>query len=232
MTIVNDYDIIKEKLKKEDNIMYYKYPRTYHLPFSETITDDDKRLPNTKQFEQMQIVITEKMDGENTTIYHDYYHARSLDSKHKEYHSYLLSNILPKIQYLIPNDMHVCGEYLYAEHSIHYENLKDYFLMFSMWQNDICLSWKETKEWAELLGLPLVPELYIGSYDETIVKKMAREVVERGGEGIVIRNVESFHYDEFSKNVGKYVRANHVQTDTHWTNQEIRKNGLENKNNF
>ena len=206
--------------------MRYKYPRTYHLPFSETITDDDKRLKDTKQFENMNIVITEKMDGENTTIYNDYYHARSLDSKHREYHSYLLSTILPQIQYLIPDSMHLCGEYLYAEHSIHYNQLPDYFLMFSMWNNNICLSWKDTKEWAELLGLKLVPELYIGKYDEELVKKIAREVVERGGEGIVIRNIESFQYEDFSKNVAKYVRAYHVQTDTHWTNQEIKKNEL------
>ena len=39
------------------------------------------------------------MDGENTTIYKDFYHARSLDSKHKDYHSYLLSKILPNIQF-------------------------------------------------------------------------------------------------------------------------------------
>lgn len=206
--------------------MYYKYPRTYHLPFSETITEDDKRLKDTKQFQNMNVVITEKMDGENTTIYNNYYHARSLDSKHRDYHSYLLSNILPRIQYLIPDDMHICGEYLYAEHSIHYADLKDYFYMFSVWNKDTCLSWNDTKEWAELLGLKLVHELYIGKYDEEKVKKIAREVVERGGEGIVVRNVESFKYNDFSKNVAKYVRKNHVQTDTHWTNQEIKKNNL------
>ena len=206
--------------------MYYKYPRTYHLPFSETITEDDKRLKDTKQFQNMNVVITEKMDGENTTIYNNYYHARSLDSKHRDYHSYLLSNILPRIQYLISDDMHICGEYLYAEHSIHYDNLKDYFLMFSVWNKDTCLSWTDTKEWAELLGLKLVPELYIGKYDEEKVKKIAKEVVERGGEGIVVRNVERFKYNDFSKNVAKYVRKKHVQTDTHWTNQEIKKNNL------
>lgn len=206
--------------------MYYKYPRTYHLPFSETITEDDKRLKDAKQFENQIVVITEKMDGENTTIYNDYYHARSLDSKHKEYHTYLLSNILPRIQYLIPNDMHICGEYLYAEHSIHYNDLKDYFLMFSIWNQDTCLSWKDTKEWAELLGLNMVSELYIGKYDEEKVKEIVRKIVERGGEGIVVRNVESFKYEDFSKNVAKYVRKNHVQTDIHWTNKKIKKNEL------
>ena len=205
----------------------YKYPRTVHLSYSKGYTSEDKVLKDESIFKDMEIVITEKMDGENTTIYNDYYHARSIDSKHQEYHSYLLSNILPKIQYLIPEGVRICGEYLYAEHSIHYDNLKDYFLMFSVWNKDICLSWEDTKEYAKLLGLTLVPELYVGKYDEKFVKEIAKKVVENNGEGIVIRNIESFKYENFSKNIAKYVRENHVQTDKHWTQQSIKKNNLE-----
>ena len=36
-------------------------------------------------------------------------------------------------------------------------------------------------------------------------------------EGVVIRKTSSFNNEDFSKNVCKYVRANHVQTDEHWT---------------
>lgn len=205
----------------------YKYPRTVHLSYSKGYTSDDKVLRNEDIFKDMEIVITEKMDGENTTIYNDYYHARSIDSKHQEYHSYLLSNILPKIQYLIPEGVRICGEYLYAEHSIHYDNLRDYFLMFSIWDRDTCLSWENTKEYAKLLGLKLVPELYVGKYNEKVVKEIAKKVVEHGGEGIVIRNIKSFRYEDFSKNVAKYVRANHIQTNTHWTQQIIKKNNLD-----
>ena len=57
-----------------------KYPRTPHLPYSMSKTDDDKTLPDDSQFEDMNVVVTIKMDGENTTIYPDgYVHARSLD---------------------------------------------------------------------------------------------------------------------------------------------------------
>lgn len=205
----------------------YKYPRTPHLPFSEGITSDDKVLKNTNHFFGKEIVITEKMDGENSTIYPNYYHARSLDSKHKDYHSYLLTNILPKIQYQIPSDFHICGEYLYAKHSIQYFDLKDYFLVFSIWDKNICLSWDETKEYAELLNLSLVPELYRGIYNEQIVKEIAEKVVNKGREGIVIRLTSSFLYEDFGESIGKYVRKNHVQTDKHWTLDKIIKNELE-----
>jgi hypothetical protein len=58
-----------------------KYPRTFHLPWSEAVTSDDKVVPSVVHFEGNRVVVTEKMDGENTTMYRDYVHARSLDSK-------------------------------------------------------------------------------------------------------------------------------------------------------
>lgn len=205
----------------------YKYPRTPHLPFSKGATSDDKILKTTSHFNGKTIVVTEKMDGENTTIYNNYYHARSLDSKHKDYHSYLLTKILPVLQYQIPEGWRICGEYLYAKHSIYYDNLKDYFLTFSIWnEKNICLSWNETKEYCELLSINLVPELFVGKYDEKIVKEIAEKTVEKGGEGIVIRNFNEFSYKNFSQNIAKYVRKGHVQTDNHWSLSEITKNKL------
>lgn len=58
-----------------------KYPRTFHLPYSLTLTDDDKRLESDGHFKLFdEVVVTEKMDGENTTVYQDgRIHARSLD---------------------------------------------------------------------------------------------------------------------------------------------------------
>ena len=35
-------------------------------------------------------------------------------------------------------------------------------------------------------------------------------------EGVVVRTVCGFKYDEFERRVAKYVRENHVQTDTTW----------------
>lgn len=59
---------------------YVKYPRTFHLPWSEEIHNDDKTLTDLSCFEGEEVVITEKMDGENTTWYNDYTHARSINS--------------------------------------------------------------------------------------------------------------------------------------------------------
>ena len=56
-----------------------KYPRTYHLPFSEGVQSDDKLLKNFNSLKDKEVVATLKMDGENTTLYHDnYMHTRRL----------------------------------------------------------------------------------------------------------------------------------------------------------
>lgn len=204
----------------------YKYPRTPHLPFSLGATDDDKILKSTSHFNDKLVVITEKMDGENTSIYNDYYHARSIDSKHKDYHSYLLANILPAVQYQIPDSYRICGEYLYAKHSIAYENLESYFLAFSIWNGNTCLSWSDFESLCEEWGLKTVPVLYKGVYNEDIVKKIANEVVARGGEGIVVRLQDAFEYEDFGNSIAKFVRPNHVQTDKHWTQSKIEANKL------
>lgn len=205
--------------------MYYKYPRTLHFPFSDGITSDDKILETTSHFNNREIVVTEKMDGENSTIYRDYYHARSLSSEHKWYHSWLLGYI-KTFQYLIPENYRICGEYLFVRHSIKYENLKSYFQVFSVWNKDVCLSWDDTKLFCNKLGLQTVPILYKGIYNEEKIKEIAKEVVKKGGEGIVVRVTDSFRYEDFSLSVAKYVRKNHVQTDKHWSLGIIEENKL------
>jgi hypothetical protein len=46
-------------------VKYYKYPRTYHLPWSPGVNDDDKVISDINIFRDHEVVITEKLDGEN-----------------------------------------------------------------------------------------------------------------------------------------------------------------------
>jgi hypothetical protein len=199
----------------------YKYPRTYHLPWSDGRTSDDKTLKDISCFENTDIVVTVKMDGENTTLYHDYFHARSLDGRDHPSRSWL-KNFHSTFKHRIPENYRICGENLFAKHSIKYNNLKSYFYCFSVWEDDVCLSWKDTLEFCEDFGLIAVHTLYEGKFDEKILKNINIG----DDEGYVVRNSNSFHYDNFITNIAKFVRKNHVQTDQHWQYSEIEKNGL------
>lgn len=205
----------------------YKYPRTPHLPWSEGATDDDERLSNIDHFVGKHVVVTEKMDGENTTFYNDYYHARSLESKdHPSRH--WIKGYWSGLAYTIPNGWRICGENMFAKHSIYYDALPSYFLMFSLWQDDHCASWDVTTNTAKGCNISLVPVLYYGIWDENKIKSLFTGVSKFDGEqeGYVVRLADEFLYQNFDKCVAKFVRKNHVTTDEHWKQQAIIQNRL------
>ena len=203
-----------------------KYIRTYHLPWSEGSTSDDKTLPNTNHFIGKRVVSTLKMDGENTGMTCDHIHARSLDSKdHPSRH--WVKGLWGSIRYDIPEGMKIFGENMYAKHSIEYTNLDTYFYVFGILEGDIFLSWDSVKEWCELLNLKHVPVLYEGIYDEELIKSLYKDNYDGNVmEGYVIRVCDEFKYEDSSKSIAKFVRKNHVQTDTHWMFDKIVPNKL------
>ena len=202
-----------------------KYPRTFHLPFSEGCTSDDKILSSLDHFIGKEIVMTEKMDGENTTISKDYTHARSLDSvDHESQHN--LKYLWSIMRFDIPDGWRICGENLYAKHSVEYDSLKSYFQVFSIWnENNECLSFNDTIEWCNLLGLTMVPVLWRGIFDEKFLRNYKIDTTKK--EGFVIRLANSFKFEDFNISIAKWVRANHVKTDKHWKNEKIIPNKLE-----
>ena len=228
-----------QKILKQGNVLNQfadrvKYPRTYHLPWSPGMNRDDRMMEDTHVFNGQQVMICEKLDGENTTWYRDYMHARSLDSDSHPSRNWV-KNLWAQHGYNIPEGWRVCGENLYAKHAIHYckangNALSMYFYMFSIWnEKNFCLSWDETEEWAELLGLTLVPVYYKGIWDVDIITDLNKQMEANPGtvEGYVVRLSREYHYSEFRKICGKYVRKNHVQNNHgHWSTQKIIKNEL------
>lgn len=225
-----------------------KYPRTPHLPWSSGRTDDDRVLVDTYDFEGREVVVTEKVDGENTTLYgrtddlpNGWVHARSFDSGHHEsrsvvkaLHSWILNDI--------PIGWRVCGENLRAAHSIYYPVVPESatwgrisFLLFGVYNDqNVCLSWDETEEWARLWDIPVVPVLYRGPWHEPTIAGLAHApglpepVSELGGaprEGYVVRSAGAFYFEDFQVRVAKYVRPNHVGTDRRWMHGPMRQNG-------
>lgn len=207
---------------------YIKYPRSFHLPWSRGYTHDDKVAKNVEHFIGKEVVVTEKLDGEGTTLYKDYMHARSINSaNHPSRH--WVKTFHASFAYQIPDGWRLCGENMYAKHSIYYQALTSYFYLFSIWnEENICLSWDETEAFAAKLGIETVPVLYRGLFDEKKIKQLftGKSCFDGEQEGYVIRNANSFHYKDFQYNLGKFVRPQHVQTSEHWLQEEIIPNKL------
>ena len=200
-----------------------KYPRTYHLPFSPEVHSDDKVLHDISKFIGQEIIITEKGDGGNTCLSDDVYarsHSQGTDCPTFDYiknvHFYSKKHTFKK-------DYKYYGENLYAIHSIVYTNLKDYFYMFGVSNKTEFLSFDDMREEGNRVGFEVVPVVFRGTINsEKDLEKLLEIEIKKdsfwGGEreGFVIRTPESFPIEDFSKNVVKYVREGHVQSDKHW----------------
>lgn len=195
---------------------YVKYPRTNHLPWSPGVTDDDRMLRDVSNFEGKRVIVSKKMDGENTSMYSDHIHARSIDSRGGEDRAWV-KQFWSQICYEIPDGWRICGENLWAEHSIHYDDLKSYFYGFSMWDDrNNCLSWDDMIEYFGLLNITSVPVLYDGIWDESVLRDIEKNLSWDKDEGYTVRLAASYPYSQFKTSIAKYVRKGHVQTTKHW----------------
>ena len=204
-----------------------KHPRTHHLPWSPGVSSDDRVIQSLSGFESQEVVVTLKMDGENSNIYRDGFHARSIDTAPHPSRDWLWG-LHRQIGHDIPEGWRICGENLYAKHSIHYRNLPAHFMVFGIWnERNECLSWDETETWCKLLDLKTVPVLSRGLWNEKATR--ALELETHSGdpcEGYVVRVARAFAFKEFKDVVAKFVREGHVTTHSHWARQAIVKNGL------
>ena len=209
-----------------------KYPRTMNLPWSGSDSSDDVWWKDTNLFQDKEVVVKEKMDGECTSIYPDsHIHARSIDTRHHPSRSHVKA-LAAEISYKMNPNHRICGENVTAFHSIYYTELPAFFLAFGLYDNDMCLSWDEFEDVCDVLGVKTVPVIYRGMWDEQKIKDLwtgesAFPVFDSpsgftcDGEGYVVRNVEAFPHAEFRNNCAKYVRPHHVQTSSHWMSEDM-----------
>jgi hypothetical protein len=158
-------------------------------------------------------------------MYNDYIHARSIDGRNHWSRDWV-KNFHSQIKYDIPDGFRICGENLYAKHSIAYDALESYFYGFSIWNEDMCLGWDDTMEYFALLGIMPVKVLYRGMFNMQVLIEVQKNLDFTKQEGYLMRKVGSFRLSHFKDNIGKFVRKNHVQTRQHWMYDRIEQNKL------
>jgi len=210
------------------------------MPWSPGATNDDKIATNLGSLIGNEIVITEKMDGSNTSLEYAGCFARTHAGPPSHASFDGLKALHATVKHKIPETIQLFGEWCFALHSIEYQELPGYFMMFNVRdhttrQPGMWCSWDEVVMWAEEIEVPTVPVLFRGVVSsekefQTLVENFMKQPSHCGGirEGVVARVAFEFPDESFNTCVLKCVRANHVQTSEHWKDQEIIKNKLKN----
>ena len=200
------------------------YPRTMYVPYTPSHSPRDRTLSmkDMENFVGKRIIITEKLDGTNTTLYNGRVYTRSGNrSRHKihgmvkKYHAWKVWDA-PKLH----------GEDIYAVHSLEYDAVAPdkTFYAFHYRLGRQFMSWDELVDYTTELDIPTVPLLFDGILDSVEeVQKKHMEIFKIGStmgskpEGAVMRIAGRISAKEFSKDMCKAVRRDHVQTDKHWS---------------
>jgi len=199
--------------------------------------------------------ISIKMDGSNILLTRNNIAARNgYDATGKSFD--MAKQTHSMFKHLIPEDEMWFGEWLYAKHSIHYiENLKltNYLQLFGiynkkthMWAgitdihdrvSEVIIETDITPPLAVGVNIPekapSISDILNGKSVYTNEKDLKNELIKignsavKGGhEGIIVRNMYPFHHSRWNENIAKFVRANHIQTNKHWSRGPITRNEI------
>lgn len=218
------YDPSVQAILKEGGVLWrysdrVKYPRTFHLPNSPGMQKDDMRMASTDHWNSENIVVSVKLDGANTTIYHDGLHGRSVRGKAQPEQSFV-RGLQPTLN--LGPGLRLVAENLQAAHTLTYTGLRSYVYGLSLWEQNTCLAHGETADLMDVLGLPMPEVLYAGPYlGGDHLDRLAREITAPrcgetgqttpGHEGLVVRVERAFSLREMPLCVGKYVNAEFAQ---------------------
>ena len=211
-------------------MLQIKYPRTVHLPFSRGICPDDIICPvfdATHPLLREEIIITEKLDGGNCSIYRGNVYARTTTNEASHPSFGPVKQLASQIASLVPDEYQLFGENMFGIHSITYDKLSSYFYLFAAFdtKSKQFLPWDSLVSLAESLDVPTVPRRYRGTlgtpkqlenWIKTEMKQKSSCGLSTCPEGFVVRLAKEFDLKQFETSVAKYVREGHVQTDATW----------------
>jgi len=246
---LEDQDDVREYLKSWkcmkisiDNsldIHIHKFPRTAHLFNIGGATVDD-RMVNKDEYDYFmnnEVQLTEKVDGaqmgfsidENYKILvqnrSHYVNSKShtqfkLIDKWIQDHSQDLYNILDENTILF-------GEWLYAKHSISYNNLPDYFLAFDLYnkKEKVFYNRKILEDKLENTSINIVRIMYEGTITKPQLIKLIEEkssYTDGRVEGIYLKVFEN----DYVKYRSKLVRNDFICGSEHWSKHTVERNKL------
>lgn len=216
---------------------FFRFPHTPHIAWlGEGQPRDDKVLAPHEVDELLAdaVRVEEKLDGANLGISlgpddqlraqnRGQYLIEPFVGQFSRLSSWLAQHQW-QLQEQLGTDLILFGEWCAAKHSLDYESLPDWFVVFDVYDRGEQRFWSSQRRnaLAESLGLAAVPALYEGKASLAQLKKLLASTTSRyregAPEGLVVRR-ESEHWCESR---AKLVRAEFTQTiSDHWRSRSI-----------
>ena len=220
---------------------FFKFPSTPHLALLGSVeVRDDKVMSESERsaFLQHELVVEEKVDGANLGISFDtkgniraqnrgaYLHLPST-GQWKKLAEWLALRTNELFEQL--TDRYILfGEWCYAQHSIVYDRLPDWFLGFDIYDTSTARFFSCTRrdEIFRAIGISQVPRIDRGHFTLAKLSKLLSQskLSDRSAEGLYLR----FDQGDWLVQRAKLVRPAFVQSvDQHWSRSGIRANRLE-----
>jgi protein-tyrosine phosphatase len=219
------YDHLYQEYKLQPSKIssFTQYPLTPYIYMS-PLCDSDQIFNKQKlQYlisKKTQIIITEKLDGENCCLYKGKVYDRTDlidDLSFNTIKDMYNRRILPIIEdHPELENLALYGENLTKIRSIRYVGQKDWFYLFGIFceKRQMWYSWKDVEYVANILDLPVPPVVFSGEITsiEKLHDLLKKEISTPsmlstdGKEGFVIRSADSFFAEDFGSMVCKYVK--------------------------
>lgn len=218
--------------------MFRKFEKTFRikLPGFEVPGKFNLSKEEVKQLLAGQLVLEEKMDGANTGIvrFAETFRLQKRGSlvdrsEHEQFNRFKAwSNENYNKIMSIPPGYVVYGEFLYAQHTIFYDSLPDWFLVFEIFsiKKNAYLDYYARNEMCENCGLFQVPVIDIGYFTkEDLIKKIPKVSAHgQRAEGMVIKKYSKKNYMRAKLVWPDF--AKEVDESDHWMYKNIRLNKL------
>lgn len=219
---------------------YYKFPSTSHLAILGTnVVRNDKVMSERERndFLNHELVIEEKVDGANLGISFDSLGNVRLQNRGSYLHApysgqwkKLSEWLVPKMDLLfevLKDQFILFGEWCYAQHSVYYNRLPDWFLGFDILHKKelkffSCQRRDEIFNNADISEVPLIKK---GSFSlKELISLLSNSCLSDGPmEGIYLR----FDDGDWLGKRAKLVRPEFIQSiKEHWSKRKIKTNRL------
>ena len=209
------------------------YDKTCHIfPVSAKKNLDNNQL---KHLLTGEMIVEEKMDGANVGIIR---HKKGFalqrrgglvgESEHEQFsffNNWAHQQNYDKIMSL-PIGVLLYGELLYAVHTLRYDKLPDFVLIFDVKQNGRWLNYDDRKKLCDDHKFKMVPLLGRGTYTKLDLIKMVPKASAYGpvAEGIVVKRYAKHGYFRGKIVKSEFIKA--MEESEHWNTKPIEKNRL------